>query len=183
MQKKRRKRSPKPLDEDRLYELAVAYAARFATSSAKLGTYLNRKLYERGWAGETEPDVDALVARFVHHGFVDDAAYARMKADSLLRRGYGARRIGQALHHAGIEETLRHETSPDEAAERTAAFALAKRRRFGPFGDAASDPKKREKQLAALVRAGHSFDSARMVVDAGSVDVLEDWVAQASPEE
>ena len=45
-------RAPKPLDAPRLEELALAYVARFATSAAKLETYLRRKLRERGWEGE-----------------------------------------------------------------------------------------------------------------------------------
>ena len=37
------------------------------------------------------------------------------------------------------------------------------------------DPKAREKQLAALVRAGHDFDAARAMVDAASEDEAERW--------
>ena len=57
-----RKRVAKPLDEARLRDLALAYVARFSTSSAKLATYLKRKLRERGWEGESEPDIAALCA-------------------------------------------------------------------------------------------------------------------------
>ena len=46
------KRPPPPLDEDALRELALRHVARFATSRGKLLAYLNRKLRERGWAGE-----------------------------------------------------------------------------------------------------------------------------------
>ena len=84
-----KKRQPKPLDAARLEELALAYAARFATSAAKLEAYLRRKLRERGWEGEAGPPVPELVARFVAAGYIDDAAYARNKSASLLRRGEG----------------------------------------------------------------------------------------------
>ncbi len=84
---------PKPLDAARLDELALAYAARFAVSAARLAGYLGRKLRERGWAGEGEPPVAAIVARFVAAGYVDDAAYARAKTGSMLRRGLGMRRV------------------------------------------------------------------------------------------
>ena len=46
------KRPPKPLDEDALRDLALRHVARFATSRGKLLAYLNRKLRERGWAGD-----------------------------------------------------------------------------------------------------------------------------------
>ncbi len=131
---KRPRRSPKPLDGPRLEELALAYVARFATSAAKLERYLGRKLRERGWEGEGEPDLTALVARYAALGYVDDAAFAQARSGSLLRRGYGPRRIGQALGAAGIDAEIREQARPDAAAERHAALAFARRRGFGPFG-------------------------------------------------
>ncbi len=58
------------------------------------GPISRRKLRERGWVGdEREPDdgdapppadIEALIARFVAHGYVDDAGYARMRSADLL---------------------------------------------------------------------------------------------------
>ena len=97
---------PKPLGAARLEELALAYTARFADSAAKLADYLRRKLRERGWEGDSEgggePPIDAIVERFVAAGYVDDAAYARAKSTSMLRRGLGMRRVSQAMDMAGI---------------------------------------------------------------------------------
>ncbi|HEX4848215.1 MAG TPA: RecX family transcriptional regulator, partial [Novosphingobium sp.] len=173
--KARPKQPPKPLGPARLEELALAYVARFATSAAKLDTYLRRKLRERGWEGEGEPPVAALVSRFVAAGSVDDAAFARAKSGSLLRRGYGQRRIGQALHAAGIGEDIREEVRPGEGEARRAALAMARKRRFGPFGTGAADRAVREKQIAALLRAGHRLDSARELVNAPSEAAALDW--------
>jgi regulatory protein len=176
------KRVPKPLDSARFEELALAYVARFATSAGKLEAYLRRKLRERGWAGEGEPPVAALVARFVGAGYVDDRAFALSKAGSLLRRGYGRRRIDQALGAAGIAEDVRAEARGTVSAQRQAAVALARKRRFGPFSGMAVDRALREKQVAAMLRAGHPLDSARRIVDAGDVVALEEW-ADASEDE
>ena len=188
------KRPPAPLTSERLEELALAYAARFATTAAKLRDYLRRKLRERGFdAAEegAEPDIDALVEKFVDRGYVDDEVYARARSGDLLRRGYGARRVNEALHSAGIDETLREDFAPDEAAARDAIVALARKRRFGPFDIAAPEKvsgggafddgarKRREKQLAALIRAGHGFDHARIVLDARSEAELEEWAREA----
>ena len=98
----RTRRRAKPLDRTRLEELAVAYVARFATSAGKLRTYLQRKLRERGFTEDEEPDLDRLIATFVERGYVDDEAYGRAKAGDLVARGYGARRVDQALRSAGI---------------------------------------------------------------------------------
>lgn len=172
------KRPPKPLDSARLEELALAYVARFATSRAKLEAYLRRKLRERGWADEGEPPVAALADRFVDAGYIDDAAYARAKSGSLLRRGYGARRVAQALHAAGIPEEIRVDTQPREGAERQAALAMAQKRGFGPFSAEPPDRARREKQLAAMLRAGHRLDNARRLVDAASIEEAEQWAAE-----
>ncbi|MCW1427650.1 regulatory protein RecX [Novosphingobium sp. JCM 18896] len=170
---------PKPIGAARLEELALAYVARFATSRAKLTAYLARKLRERGWDGDGEPPVAALVERFVAAGYVDDAAFARAKSGSLLRRGYGARRVTQALGAAGIDEDIRAEVRAGEGALRRAALALARKRGFGPFGRSAGerDPARREKQIAAMLRAGHALDSARELVDAATIEAAEEWAA------
>ncbi len=89
-------RKPRPpLDAARLDELALSYVGRFATSRAKLLTYLKRKLRERGWGGEGEPPLEGLADRLVRLGYIDDRAYALAKARSLTGRGYGGRRVGR----------------------------------------------------------------------------------------
>lgn len=176
----RPRRQPKPLDGPKLEELALAYVARFATSAAKLERYLARKLRERGWDDEHEPDLSALVQRHAELGYLDDAAYARAKSGSLLRRGYGPRRVRQALGEAGITEAIRTQERPNEAATRRAALAMARKRGFGPFGldGHALDRVRREKQIAAMLRAGHTLDSAREMVDAASIAAAEQWAAE-----
>lgn len=179
---RREKRPPKPLSSASLNELGLSYVARFATSSAKLQRYLERKLRERGWDGEGDevgPDLPALVARFVEKGYVDDEAYARARSSDLLRRGYGANRVRQALGQAGIAEGLREKMQPGEAVKRRAALHLASKRRFGPFALEPVLPEKREKQIAAMLRAGHTFDHARALIYAADETRAHEWLAEA----
>jgi regulatory protein len=203
--RRRRTRERKPLDPARLEELATAYVARFATTAARLRRYLVRKVGERGFVssgdagseGETpqgseavefaQPVIDALVDRFVRSGYVDDETFARARAGGLLRRGYGGRRIDMALREAGVEEPVRADLQPGEAEARAAVLALARKRRFGPFGgklggeeDAGFEAMQqqralREKQLAALVRAGHDFAHARAVIGAETEEAAQEW--------
>ena len=49
----------KPLNEERLHELALFYVGKFATTRSKLKGYLNRKLRERGWEGDSPPEIRA----------------------------------------------------------------------------------------------------------------------------
>jgi regulatory protein len=172
-------RKPSPLSDTKLHELALAYVARFATTRAKLEAYLVRKLRERGWEGEQMPEAAALARRFVEAGYVDDAVYARMKSESLLRRGYGGRRVGEALREAGVEEAVREDVAPAIGESRRAALALARRRRFGPWADPLPDRPLRDKQIGAMLRAGHTLDNARQIVEATDLAVVEEWVESA----
>ncbi|HMP55144.1 MAG TPA: RecX family transcriptional regulator, partial [Novosphingobium sp.] len=101
------------------------------------------------------------------------------KSESLLRRGYGQRRVAQALGAAGIDEALRMDLRAGEAEARAAALRLAQRRGFGPFGKALPDREQRERQLAAMLRAGHRLDTARDVVDAATIEAVEEWAMTA----
>lgn len=155
-----------PLDAQRLQDLALTYVGRFATSRSKLAAYLARKVKERGWDGERPADIEALVERIADLGYVDDAAYALSKARSLTARGYGERRVRQALSIAGIDEGDRQEAN-DLASDEAAAAALryARRKRIGPYGTGPGDARDRERQLAAMIRAGHGFALARAIVE------------------
>lgn len=160
-------RKPRPpLDAARLDELAISYVGRFATSRAKLLTYLKRKLRERGWGGEGEPPLEGLADRMVRLGYIDDGAYALSKARSLTSRGYGGRRIRQALSIAGIaEEEAGEARSLVEAEAVESALRFARRRSLGPFAADRPDPRRRERELAAMIRAGHGFGLARAIID------------------
>jgi regulatory protein len=155
-----------PLDESRLNELALRYVGRFATTRAKLRSYLARKVRERGWDGTREPDLGAIAEKFAMQGYVDDASYALSKSQSLTSRGYGKRRVAEALKAAGIEDE--HGVAAQEHAEEeavSAALKFARRRRVGPFADSTPlEPRDKEKALAAMVRAGHGFDLARAIL-------------------
>ena len=160
-------RRPKPLlTAAKLDELALHYVGRFATSRAKLVDYLRRKLRERGWEGDEMPDLVAIAERLADYGYIDDASFAVAKARSLGARGYGARRVGQALHAAGIDQDDGGEARALAHDERVdAALKMAKRRRVGPYATAPLDPPQREKAIAAMLRAGHGFALSRAIVE------------------
>ena len=161
----RARRPRPPLNPATLSELALTYVGRFATTRAKLARYLLAKVRERGWDGPGEPAIAELVERCSRNGFVDDAAFAMSKARALTVRGYGTGRVRQSLRAAGVAEDDARpaELLADEDAVE-AALRLAKRKRIGPFSTTTLDRAAREKALAAMVRAGHSFALARAIV-------------------
>ena len=184
------KRVKPPLTEAKLRDLALHYAARFASTGARLEGYLVRKIRERGLAEDAEGravevDVPALVARLVELGYVDDDAYARTRARDLGARGYGARRVEETLRHAGVGEGLRRQHAPGEAAGRRAAALMAQKRRLGPFGppaeggDALARRKAHEKAVAAMLRAGHQYEHVKVILAAARIEDVEEWVAEA----
>ena len=163
-----------PLDEEGLERLALFYAGRYATTRAKLRAYLERKVKERGWAGAAAAPVERLVERLAELRYVDDAAFASAKAASLLRRGYGERRVDQALHAAGVGESDSEpvrETAREGAWE--AALRYAQRRRFGPYAETQAERPAREKAAAAMLRAGHRIDLVRRIVNSPPGEIPE----------
>jgi regulatory protein len=98
-------------------------------------------------------------------GYVNDRLFAESKAGAMGRRGLGARRVTQALRHAGIEDEDAEAVAPAiEADAGASAIAFARRKRIGPFAPAAADKLQQEKHLAAMLRAGHGFDLSRKIV-------------------
>ena len=160
------KRNHPPLDGDSLEQLALHYVGRYATTRAKLRDYLMRKLCERGWAEQELPPVEALAEKFAALGYIDDAAFAKNRAASLARRGYGSDRLEQALSAAGIEDDDAIEARAlSSASAWDSALAFVRKRRFGPYARVPLDPDRKRKALAAMLRAGHSYDLARLFID------------------
>jgi regulatory protein len=161
--------------------MALFYVGRFATSRAKLISYLKRKIRERGWDGASEPDIAAVADHLVRLGYVDDAAFALLKARTLTTRGYGAGRVRQSLHAAGIGEedgAGARELAASSAV--LAAIKFAQRRGLGPFAARDVDPRGREKALSAMIRAGHGFALAKAILALPpGAEVDEEQLAEA----
>lgn len=190
-----KQRQKKPLDETALRDLALHYAARFATTGARLEGYLARKLKERGLAEDADGrtlqvDIPALVARLVKLGYVDDDAYAGMRARDLGARGYGGRRVEQVLWAAGVDEGLRQAHAPGELASRQSAALMAEKKRLGPWareraeaGDPLAARKAHEKAVAAMLRAGHQYDHVRFILGATGPEDVTQWLDEAADQE
>lgn len=172
-----RKATPKYLENAALY-----YLERFATSAENLRRVLMRKVDKSVRAHGTDRDEGAaaiagIVERFIRSGLLDDAAYARARVASLRRRGDGARTIHAKLRAKGVAKAEidaalagHAEDEGGEGAEMAAAARLARRRKLGPYRDPAARADRRERDLAALARAGFSYDVARTVIDGGGED-------------
>ena len=74
------KKPAPPLNDERLRQLALHYVGKYATTQAKLGTYLNRKVRERGWDGERGADIAMLVEKFAALVYINDAQFSEARS-------------------------------------------------------------------------------------------------------
>lgn len=181
------KKVPTKISPSYLENAALHYLERYSSSSSNLKRVMMRKV-DRSlahWGGDRETcatQLDVVVAKLARLGYLDDAAYAEQKTRSLHRQGKGSRTIRASLAAKGIDPEIAAtalSSLADEVADPdfAAAIKLARKRKLGPFR-AAERPEERDemrnKDLAVLARAGFDFDTARRVIEAASVEELED---------
>lgn len=179
---RQKKRAPRKATSQYLQNSALHYLSRFATSSVNLRRVMMRKVHRSAQHHDTDPDeglalVDDMIERFLRSGLLDDGAYARTRAASLHRRGNSSRIIRGKLKQKGladddIGDALAALSNDDEDPEQTAAIRFARRRRLGPFHVRPPADDTRAKHLAAMARAGFSYDMALRIIDADSEDDL-----------
>ncbi|MBT3305966.1 MAG: regulatory protein RecX [Alphaproteobacteria bacterium] len=180
---KPRRKTPKKITAQYLENSALYYLSRFATSSENLRRVMMRKVVKSARHHDADPDdgkvlVDAMIERFLRSGLLDDGGYARARAASLHQRGNSSRIIRGKLKQKGldedtIEQALAALRDDDDDPERTAAIRFARRRRLGPFATRLQEDGVREKHLAAMARAGFSYDMARRIIDTENEDDLQ----------
>jgi regulatory protein len=186
--KPKREQKPKPprkITPERLANIALHHLDRYASSSENLRQVLQRRVFKAARFHEdmdvdqAKEWIDALIARYVDSGLLNDFAYAEVRARSLLDRGSSQRLIRMKLMEKGLNEACivaalnaLQDDAPDP--ELFAAIKLARRRRFGPWCDPGKRMELHDKHLAALARSGFSYDLAKRIVDADSVDALEE---------
>ncbi|CCQ72358.1 Regulatory protein recX [Magnetospira sp. QH-2] len=176
---------PREATPERLEKAALHYLERYASSIENLRRVLMRRVRTSAHYHGTDLEqgaaaIDAIIEKLVKKGFLNDALYAEGRVAALRRRGTAERMIVLKLKEKGLDnETIRQaldrwaEDQGTEEGEFAAAVNLARRRRLGPWRDPAKRSDTRDKDWAALARAGFSPDLARKVVDAESVEILE----------
>ena len=161
---------PKPVSREWLMRAAAHYLERYASSSENLRRVLSRKVLKRTIArGEDAGDFSALieeiVTRFEEFGFLDDEAYAEARTRSLRRKGLSERMVQAKLGQKGVaEEAVGKALEKDETTEAEAAIRYAKRRRLGPWRSR-ERAERRDKDIAAMMRAGFAYGLARDTID------------------
>lgn len=146
------------------------YLERYSAPAAQLRRVLARKValscrYHGEDPAAHAEALDDVVARCTASGLVDDERFAEARAATLRRRGRSARAVAATLAAKGVGRQLAERASSvGDDEELAAARKSARRKRLGPWsrGDRAAS---RQKDLAALARAGFSIAIARAVID------------------
>ncbi|WP_294643882.1 RecX family transcriptional regulator [uncultured Aureimonas sp.] len=163
-------RPTRPVTREWLFRAASHYLERYASTEANLRRVLQRKVMRRAEARGEEPSafealVDETVAKFVELKLLDDRSYAEAKLASLRRRGTSLRQSAAKLAIKGVDrETVASVMAGDETDEADAARRLAQRRRLGPHR-LRERAERRDRDVAALMRAGFSYPHAAAAID------------------
>jgi regulatory protein len=181
---RKKRRKPKPATAARLEKAALAHIDRYATSVANLRNVLMRRVERSVRLHDTDRDeasewVDAIIAKLLDRRLLDDTAYAQARARSLHRSGASRRKIAGMLQQKGVGQNdvaaaLANIAAEYADAELAAACRYARRRRLGPYRLPEVREERQQRDLATLARAGFGYDTARRVIDAPSVEELED---------
>ena len=186
----RKRKVPRKVTPKSLENAALYYLQRFSSSSENLRRVMMRRVYRSAKHHDTDPEegaeiIDALIKRYNEVGLLDDAAFAKMRAGSLNRRGSSGRVIRAKLAEKGvagdvITETLERLKDEDQDPELTAAVTLARKRRLGPFRVSGDREDFKEKDMAALARAGFNYSIAQKIMVAETSEELEEEVEKNS---
>ncbi|MEP3047793.1 MAG: regulatory protein RecX [Roseibium sp.] len=161
--------------EESLTRAAVHYLERYASSETNLNIVLQRKIFRICHTLGQDPVayldmIDTVVAKCVRIGLVNDRQFAETKISSLRRKGASQRKIESQLAAKGVgHELILSLMSEDPHDDSIAAKKYARRRRLGPYRDPFKRLERRDKDLAAMCRAGFSFEIARQVIDADGI--------------
>lgn len=168
------------------YSASSAQLHKVLARKVEMRLRLRGEADDSGIATPARALIAGVVEQAVSGGYVDDAAYARARVASLRRRGGSRRAImaklrGKGLDPALIETALAEDVAEaqaqgqanDDAAddadararrEYEAARAYARRRRLGPHRTP-PQPERRDRDIAAMARAGFALALAIRVID------------------
>lgn len=170
---------PKPppeLTSAYLRDQARRHLVRFEPTVFQMRRVLMRRVdrcieFHGGSRAEGRALVEGVLRDLEERGWLDDERVARGWVETLHRRGNSRRAMRAKLREKGLHQELVERCiaelgdDPDEAA----ALAYARRRRLGLFRTTGR-AERRERDLAAMARAGFSFGVCQRVIDAEDLE-------------
>ena len=174
----KRKRPAKKITPQRLKNIGLYYLKRFESSVENLRSVLQKRVNQ--YAKEN-PDfnkqeayqwVEDVLTEFEKLHYLDDKRFTEIKVRSYLAAGKPARYIQNKLREKGIANAQIEDMLDDFGYNpQEMALKLAKRKKIGPFRpDEESRKINRQKDMAALIRAGFDYDVVAEIIGADFID-------------
>ena len=161
----------KRLTEQRLMNIALFHLSRFETSEQKLRLVLQRRLRRMKMRREEVPVeanqwIETVIQKVQQASYLDDNRYAENQVRNLIQQGKSESFICAKLALAGIEaDKVREILSKMESTEESRAKRFVAHKKIGFYRPTAFRKQYWEKDLAALARAGFSYDIARAALE------------------
>jgi regulatory protein len=177
-EEKPRAKRPPGVSRPSLEAAALRYLERFDCSTARLRKVLTERVGKAARAGVEEAAaapaiIELILERYQSSGLINDERFAKNFAERQRDRGASRRMIEQKLRLRGISSELVEQVFPrgeSVKSELEAAQAFARRRRLGPHRKPEVRAAYRNKDLAALARAGFDYETANRVVGKASTN-------------
>ncbi|MGB4106255.1 MAG: RecX family transcriptional regulator [Alphaproteobacteria bacterium] len=173
-EKKPGRKKAKKITAGYLHNAGLYYLQRFAASRGQFRAVMLRKV-KRSCMEHKDQDykicaalVEETIVKFERAGLLNDELYAQGVVTSLRRQGKSKSAIISKLSVRGVAAPLVREkldAHDSEHSEMRAALTVLRRKKAGPFGE-----KDNEKVLAALARAGFSYDTAQLAMSMDRAD-------------
>lgn len=168
------KDQPARITQSYLENVSLHYLERYSSSSTNLRRVLMRRIHRSTahWGDDLENAVahmEQVLSKLTRLGYLDDSRYALAKAGALRARGGSTMKVKAGLAAKGvdkelIEQALSQLAEQGDGGDLEAAFIYARKRRLGPFRVTAKQDS-RDRDLAALGRAGFSWAIAKQVIE------------------
>ena len=160
---------------------ATNYLNRYFASSSMLRQALRRRAYRfiKKYGGSMDdalPLIESEIKKRQESGTLNDSFFAHTMVAEMQKHGASRLKIKQKLFQKGIDSTLIEEAlkaNEDSYDPRESARKYAKKRGFGPYRNPLKGDDRFQKELASMVRAGHSYTISKEILSL-SRDEIED---------
>ena len=162
----------KRLTEKRILNIALFYLSRYESSASKVRAMLHRRLRKMQLRGEEIPSeapqwIDNAITTAEKNAYLNDERYAATQVRHWIEQGKSERYMMAKLEQAGIDPNISHRLlTESDSTDQERARRFLKRKHLGPYRPTADQALYRTKDLAALARAGFSYDVAQSALQA-----------------
>ena len=172
---KKRRSTPEPTTQW-LYQQALSYIQRYSGSESRVRMLLKKRVQRARFfhdLGEAEAQsrINSVVQTLQQEGYLNDTQFAVNWALTLQKNGKSRRWIAAKLREKGLRSNavaaaLEVLDSQTDNWEEEAARSYAERRRLGPYRTPEDTSwERRQKDLAAMTRAGFGFGLSKQILD------------------